>query len=78
MKCHIIAFAVSDPGNHGMGRAAFRCEAHNWQVDGPVGAGDLCPIGRIEQATEEALKMLSDAALLASRPVFVDKPEKAE
>ena len=42
--------------------AVARCQTHNMPVEvtGHVGS-DICPIGRIEEATEQALKAIADA-----------------
>jgi len=36
-------------------------------MEGPVDTHTLCPIGRIEQATEEALKKIAEAAISPTR-----------
>ena len=40
-----------------------RCLAHRWDwpPGQPIGANDLCPLGRIEQATAEALAAIAAA-----------------
>ena len=41
------------------------CEAHGWQFSEgqPMRAGELCPIGKIEAATEAALEAIERAKL---------------
>jgi len=56
MKCIIMGYP-SPTGPHGP--AKFRCETHNIPLE--LRATSLCPIGRIEQATEEALKKIEYA-----------------
>ena len=72
MKCKITctfysrnaAGHISDSGGYSESVAIAVCETHNWQFsDGqPVRAGDLCPIGKIEAATEAALERINQAA----------------
>jgi hypothetical protein len=57
MKCRLNSFMMPDGppyyASGGGAKAITRCEMHNWTFDGPV--SELCPIGRIEQATEDAI-----------------------
>lgn len=73
MKCLIVAHVVSDGQLHGASVGVFRCQTHDYPVDRPSaaeGLDPLCPIGRIEQATEEALERIAGAEAIASRKVL--------
>lgn len=63
-ECRIIAYCVPEgPPYYASGAAVAvsRCETHNWDFGrGPTQA--LCPIGRIEKATEEAIARIKEAA----------------
>lgn len=62
MKCDVISYMVLDVNaSFGMGKAVTQCKTHNWLFDGP--ATELCPIGRIEQATEEAIARIKAVAV---------------
>ena len=63
--CRILASHSAGP--FGQGVAVFRCEEHGIAMEGPVDTHTLCPIGRIEQATEEALKKIAEAAISPTR-----------
>lgn len=61
MTCDIVAYVIPIYPSH-MGSVsvcAATCRTHNWQfpVGQPPGAIH-CPIGRIEQATEDALAQI--------------------
>lgn len=56
--CKLISFAISTEP-FGAGKAFTKCETHNWPIDGPVGVGDLCPIGRVEKAVEDGLARIA-------------------
>ena len=67
-KCTIIWFTVPDGPPYfatGAYRAVAQCETHGWHdlpgVTQDLPGGNLCPIGRIEQATEEALAKIAVA-----------------
>jgi len=66
MKCMVVAHAVASRLEHGAGYAVIRCEVHNFPMEGlaTTSAGSLCPIGRIERATEEALAKIERAQKL--------------
>lgn len=69
MKCVIGAHVIGD-SLHGGSVAVFRCQTHDYPVDRPSaseGLDPMCPIGRIEQATEEALKKIAEAAISPTR-----------
>jgi hypothetical protein len=65
MKCDIISFAVPNGPPNANGNYAARgitqCRTHHWQIDGTAFVGGLCPIGRIEHATEQALERIAHA-----------------
>jgi hypothetical protein len=66
--CKLTAYLVT-PENQSWEQASTRtvCETHGWRFhDNPVSgsAPDVavaCPLGRIEQATEEALRKIEKA-----------------
>jgi len=67
VKCQMMAFAV--PSNLSLvgysgSVAQVRCTTHHWEF--PTGmtlaADALCPMGRIEQATDEALAKIAEKA----------------
>lgn len=71
MNCKITAHAETAyqrghvPLNHSEeAYAVALCETHHWRFpDGElVGTDTLCPIGRIEQATEAALAKIREAS----------------
>jgi hypothetical protein len=56
--CKLVSFAISvEP--FGAAKAITRCETHNWQVEGPMHAEYLCPLGRIEKAVEDGLATIT-------------------
>jgi hypothetical protein len=60
--CQMNSYAVPEGppyfANGGV-KSITKCETHNWMTEGP--ASGLCPIGRIEQATEDALERIQQA-----------------
>lgn len=66
--CRLVATSsiVSYPGAAGGFSAVMvRCEEHGWHFAGsgaPFDGAALCPIGRIEKATEEALERIWSAS----------------
>lgn len=64
MKCTILAIAVPDPFNPNVGRAAIKCTTHNWELNSSAmaHANSQCPIGRIEDARDEACGMIRNYA----------------
>ena len=65
--CRLVATA-STPfhpgGGGGFAVVMVRCEEHGWHFAGdgaPFDGTALCPIGRIEKATEEALERIKAA-----------------
>jgi len=64
MKCEIVCYAVSGYAGHaGAARAVSMCRTHNFNMEylPYVQADALCPIGRIEEATEIALALIEEA-----------------
>jgi len=74
MKCEIVCYAISGrdqfgnlvaPGGYAAGaaRAVSMCRTHNFDMGylPYVQADTLCPIGRIEEATEVALALIEEA-----------------
>jgi hypothetical protein len=66
MTCKITCYVVNDDGGHvwrseGPMRAACHCETHNMPIGEVNSMGDLCPIGRIEAATQDALARIEAA-----------------
>ena len=60
MKCSIVCRAV--PGSCGAAMTTEAlCETHNMPMGDTVSQGDLCPIGKIEAATEAALEAIERA-----------------
>lgn len=58
--CKLISFAISvEP--FGDAKAFTRCDTHDWPIEGPVGPGYLCPLGRVEKAVEEGLAKIAAA-----------------
>jgi hypothetical protein len=74
-RCKIAATIVPDGPPYlaaplGASKAAVRCETHGMPLDGPgpIGAGDLCPVGKIEQAVEEGIARIKAAVAGALGP----------
>jgi len=69
MKCVIESFLVPDmrygfASGNAPAISHFVCRTHNWQCDVPVHDGYQCPIGRIEEARDNAIeeiRMAKDA-----------------
>ncbi len=54
-KCS-IQFTHVSTDNYGGSKAVGRCLTHNFPMpDAPITTDEKCPIGQIEEATEEAL-----------------------
>lgn len=62
--CKLISFVVPESPMAAMSRGivSTKCMTHNWDfpLGAPIAQGDLCPLGRIEQATEDALAKIAD------------------
>jgi hypothetical protein len=59
MKCKIISYMVPEgPPNAGT-KAVCKCASHEWIFEGPFSPEMMCPIGRIEDATEKAIERIS-------------------
>ena len=70
MTCKIICTAEAEPNTFSRPasmdmpmRSVCRCDTHHMPMDGMVGANDLCPIGKIELATELALAAIQGQAI---------------
>lgn len=60
-RCEIVSSVVANPGSGGaFGFSVTRCQTHQWDF-GQVPATSPCPLGRIEQATEEGLAKIEAA-----------------
>ena len=60
MNCKIISTAYTVDGTaFGAARLTYQCLTHGFSFDGP--ATLICPIGRIEDATDKALQAINDA-----------------
>jgi hypothetical protein len=74
MTCRIIFNVVPEAQFYASGAVAARpvakCETHNWMFDGAIGEGELCLIGRIEQARDEAIARIREAANHAAQAVL--------
>lgn len=67
--CRIATYAVPDGPPYYAGssyKTVSKCEEHNWVMDGYFtqlpDQPTLCPIGRIEKATEDAMAKIAAAA----------------
>jgi len=64
MKCNIQSFMLNKTP-FGMAEATSICHTHHWQFGNlPVGHDTVCPIGRIEEARDNAIeeiRMAKDA-----------------
>ena len=63
MKCDIICYAVpTDNYANSPARGCVKCNTHGMVDWAPyVAVGDLCPIGKIEQAVEDGLEKIRQA-----------------
>ena len=67
--CYIEAYTTNTPDAYGNltvaspVRTVASCRSHGWAfpVGHPIGAGTICPIGQIEEATEKALARIAAA-----------------
>lgn len=59
MKCDLMSCVISDGAT---GRAVTVCRTHNWNF--PIGGviQERCPLGQIEQATEDAIARIRKEA----------------
>jgi hypothetical protein len=69
-RCVITATMRNIPSHSAFGsgvtEAVVRCETHNMPMDSDrVTSSDLCPIGKIEEATEIALDKIAHALHIA-------------
>ena len=63
MKCQFMSYALSTEP-FGEAKARTQCMTHNWPMEYPISTETMCPIGRIEEARDQAL--VSIAAALAA------------
>jgi len=60
MKCDIICYSVpTTPYANSPGRGCVKCNTHgmvDWTSE--FALGDLCPVGKIEQAVEDGLEKI--------------------
>jgi hypothetical protein len=61
--CNPVFTIVESQIQPGMSVTHWSCQTHHMPMEGPVSIPDLCPIGLIEKATEEALKKIAEANL---------------
>ena len=57
MRCEIVPYAGKDQSTFPI----FRCTTHDWTILHAIEPGYACPIGRIEQARDDALLAIRDA-----------------
>lgn len=69
MKCEIHSIALATAGGMGGGATIVSiCKTHNWQFgDLPVGPETICPIGRVESVTDEAVAYIKKNAEEATK-----------
>lgn len=63
-ECRLLIYTVPEgPPYYACGpvRSVTRCQTHNMEVSNPTTEGSLCPLGRIEKATEDALAKIEAA-----------------
>ncbi len=71
MKCEIICFTVpTDPtAAFSPGRACIQCNTHQMTDFAPYHyEGQLCPVGKVEQAVEDGLAKIAAATDQQSMP----------
>jgi hypothetical protein len=63
MRCEIFCYAIeTTPFANGPTRGCCKCNTHGMVDWAPyVAVGDLCPIGKIEQAVEDGLEKIRQA-----------------
>lgn len=61
IECFVVPFDHRYPNSQSVGQC--QCATHRWPfpTGAPIGSDDLCPIGRIEDATEKALAAIAAA-----------------
>jgi hypothetical protein len=57
MKCQFMTSQISTEP-FGAARAHTMCITHNWPLEYPASTETLCPIGRIEQARDQAIALI--------------------
>jgi hypothetical protein len=61
--CKVISYSVPDgPSYYAFGpmKAISKCETHHWVAEPISFIEGLCPLGRIEKATDEALAKITE------------------
>lgn len=68
MRCELVSNYVVEHGySRGAAYVLTHCRTHNWDFGSSVVAIDaLCPLGRIEQATDAALAAIREEHLRAT------------
>ncbi len=62
--CKLVSFMVPDGPPYyvaGSCHGVSQCLTHHWTIEGLISADMLCPIGRIETATEVAIARIKEA-----------------
>jgi hypothetical protein len=62
-ECCLVSFMVPEGPPYyanGSEKAVTQCTTHNWTFDGVATA--MCPIGRIEQATYQAIARIREVS----------------
>jgi hypothetical protein len=71
MRCEIVCYAVlEDPyrAGYGTSRGCCKCNTHGMVDWAPyVIVGDLCPVGKVEQAVEDGLEKIRQAVSEVAR-----------
>jgi len=65
MACKTVSYVVPEgPPYYANGpvKAVCKCETHSWMADPTAFIDGMCPIGRIEDATEKALAKIHEKA----------------
>lgn len=63
-RCSIICFAVAPHGGGAGSSVGYMCETHDWTMEYSVSTiYSMCPIGRIEEARDEALEWIRQERL---------------
>ena len=63
-RCQIMSYMVPEGPLYYANAATVavsRCETHNWDFGRAPVTNGLCPLGRIEEATEEAIAKIKAA-----------------
>lgn len=74
VKCEIVSWTQPEDVRSVFSRAVSmsQCRTHQWPLGQlPVGPATLCPLGRIEQATEEGLAKIEARLTGPVEPVIL-------